>query len=145
MPPQPNQSPPLRHLCRYRELYLTAGLLAAVFGASHLFTRWPVIPADLAVGVMIAGAGLGLWIWRRRRRRMVAASIARARTMLKDRINNQLQIVMAHLTPIDGPLESDRARLSEVTQAVYAVARILDELSPGSVSAWHQDDPSARD
>jgi hypothetical protein len=66
--------------------------------------------------------------------------IAQVRGLLRDRINNHLQIVMFSLA---GSRESaaadpDRARLALAMDAVAAVSRTLDELSTDSLRRWRE-------
>jgi len=127
----------LNHLAQYRELYLTTIALLLILSAECVFgPALPPVAAEVVTAITVTALGLSAWLGRRRQARLVAQAIAEARAMLKDRINNQLQIVMTHIDPGLGGYAADRERLREATEAVYAVSKILDDLSPQAMRTW---------
>ena len=66
--------------------------------------------------------------------------IAEIRGLLRDRINNHLQIVMFSLAGSrdSAAADPDRARLALAMDAVAAVSRTLDELSTDSLRLWRE-------
>ena len=78
------------------------------------------------------------WALRRRAEAARRRVIAEIRGLLRDRINNHLQVVLFSLT--DGSDRAtqadDRARLGQAISAVAAVSRTLEELSPDSLRRW---------
>ena len=91
--------------------------------------------AALAACVLQAGA---YWTIRRRREAARQAVIAEIRGLLRDRINNHLQVVLFSLTegPGRGRPDDDRERLAQAIAAVAAVSRTLEELSSDSLRRW---------
>lgn len=126
------------HFLRHIELYLTAvGLLVILLvpGFFSIEQRVLVI-AITAVGVGVVH-GLLFWLVRRRQRLVREALLQDLRGMLKDRINNKLQVVLVHAVAPAGDLSADdRARLKEVAESVMEVSQLLDRLSLESLSAW---------
>jgi hypothetical protein len=95
----------------------------------------------------LAGAALGacvlqavvLWVLRRRARAARQRLIAEVRGLLRDRINNHLQVVLFSLAEQDATASrADRERLAQAMTAVAAVSRTLDELSTDSLRAWRE-------
>jgi hypothetical protein len=78
------------------------------------------------------------WALRRRAHAARQAVVAEIRGLLRDRINNQLQIVLFSLTDkTDRATQAeDRARLGQAIGAVAAVSRTLEELSADSLGQW---------
>jgi hypothetical protein len=110
-----------------------------------------VVPLALELGTNIqelAGAALAAcvlqgwlhWLLRRRAARVRRELIAEVRGVLRDRINNQLQVVMFSIAGSrdSGATDSDRARLALAMEAVAAVSRTLDELSTDSLRRWRE-------
>ena len=108
-----------------------------------------VLPLALELGTDVqelAGAALAAcvfqatahWALRRRREATRQAVIAEIRALLRDRINNHLQVVLFSLA--DGRVRSspdeDRERLAQAIAAVAAVSRTLEELSSDSLRRW---------
>ena len=108
-----------------------------------------LLPLALELGTDVqelAGAALAAcvfqatahWALRRRREATRQAVIAEIRALLRDRINNHLQVVLFSLTDGGGrssPAE-DRERLAQAIRAVAAVSRTLEELSSDSLRRW---------
>jgi two-component sensor histidine kinase len=108
-----------------------------------------LLPLALELGTDVqelAGAALAAcvfqatahWALRRRRESTRQALIAEIRGLLRDRINNHLQVVLFSLADGRGrssPAE-DRERLAQAIAAVTAVSRTLDELSSDSLRRW---------
>lgn len=82
--------------------------------------------------------GLVFWAVRRRYRRVRLEMIAELRAMLKDRINNQLTIVLMSVTQRrDSRVsEAERELLQAAIDATVTVSRVLDELSMESLTGW---------
>jgi hypothetical protein len=121
------------------ELYLSAVVLGIVV----------LLPLALELGTDVqelAGAALAACVfqatahWALRRRAMAArqATIAEIRAVLRDRINNHLQVVLFSLAGQDaGPTApEDREHLAQAIAAVGAVSRTLEELSSDSLRRW---------
>jgi hypothetical protein len=110
-----------------------------------------VLPLALELGTDVqelAGAalaacvlqGLVHWALRRRAEAVRQALIGEVRGLLRDRINNQLQVVMFSLagTEARSGTPEDRRRLAQALVAVGAVSRTLDELSTDSLRRWKE-------
>jgi hypothetical protein len=95
---------------------------------------------ELAVTALAACVvqGLVFWAVRRRYRRVRLEMIAELRAMLKDRINNQLTIVLMSVTQRrDSRVsEAERELLQAAIDATVSVSRVLDELSMESLTGW---------
>jgi hypothetical protein len=129
------------HLTAHLELYLSVVALAVAL----------VVPLALELGTNaqeLAGAALAAcvlqgwlhWLLRRRAARVRRELIAEVRGLLRDRINNHLQVVMFSLA---GSRDSaaaapDRVLLALAMDAVAAVSRTLDELSTDSLRRWRE-------
>jgi hypothetical protein len=94
-----------------------------------------VLPLALELGTDVqelAGAALAACVFQ------AMAHWAEIRGLLRDRINNHLQVVLFSLT--DGTDRAtqaeDRARLGQAINAVAAVSRTLEELSTDSLRRW---------
>ena len=110
-----------------------------------------VVPLALELGTdtqELAGAALAAcvlqgwlhWLLRRRATRVRRELIAEVRGLLRDRINNHLQVVMFSLAGSrdSAATDPDRARLALAMDAVAAVSRTLDELSTDSLRLWRE-------
>jgi hypothetical protein len=108
-----------------------------------------LLPLALELGTDVqelAGAALAAcvlqatayWMLRRRRDAVRQAVIAEIRALLRDRINNHLQVVLFSLAEGSGRAspEEDRERLAQAIAAVAAVSRTLEELSSDSLRRW---------
>jgi hypothetical protein len=95
--------------------------------------------AGAALGACVVQGGL-LWVLRRRARAIRQQLIAEVQALLRDRINNHLQIVVFSLAEQDaGAATADeRERLAQAMSAVAAVSRTLDELSTDSIRQWRE-------
>jgi hypothetical protein len=82
--------------------------------------------------------GVLLWVLHRRARAIRQRLIGEVRGLLRDRINNHLQVVLFSLTEhgSEPRTADDRERLSLALAAVSAVSRTLDELSTDSLRRW---------
>jgi len=129
------------HLTAHLELYLSGVALAVAL----------VVPLALELGTDIqelAGAALAAcvlqgwlhWLLRRRAARVRGELIAEVRGLLRDRINNHLQVVMFSLAGSrdSAATDPDRALLALAMDAVAAVSRTLDELSTDSLRRWRE-------
>jgi hypothetical protein len=129
------------HLTAHLELYLSGVALAVAL----------VVPLALELGTDIqelAGAALAAcvlqgwlhWLLRRRAARVRRELIAEVRGLLRDRINNHLQVVMFSLAGSRdaAATDPDRALLALAMDAVAAVSRTLDELSTDSLRRWRE-------
>lgn len=129
------------HLTAHLELYLSGVALVVAL----------VVPLALELGTdtqELAGAALAAcvlqgwlhWLLRRRATRVRRELIAEVRGLLRDRINNQLQVVMFSLAGSrdSAATDPDRALLALAMDAVAAVSRTLDELSTDSLRLWRE-------
>jgi hypothetical protein len=107
------------------------------------------LPLALELGTDVqelAGAALGAcllqgvvhWMLRRRAARVRRQAINEVRSLLRDRINNHLQVVLFSLAESGAHSETleDRERLGAALEAVAAVTRTLEELSTDSLRRW---------
>ena len=121
------------------ELYLVAVTLSVAL----------LVPLGLELGTdaqELAGAALAgcvvqgtlLWVLRRRATAIRQRLIAEIQGLLRDRINNHLQIVLFSLAEQGAGASTtlERERLSLAMGAVSAVSRTLDELSTDSLREW---------
>jgi hypothetical protein len=128
------------HVAAHVELYLAAVTLCVVL----------LVPLALELGTdtqELAGAALAacvvqatlLWVLRRRATKIRQRLIAEVQALLRDRINNHLQIVVFSLAEQDAgaATAAERERLAQAMSAVAAVSRTLDELSTDSLRRWH--------
>jgi hypothetical protein len=108
-----------------------------------------ILPLALELGTDVqelAGAALAAcvfqgtahWALRRRAKAARQAVIAEIRGLLRDRINNHLQVVLFSLASGNGgwTTAEERDRLAQAIAAVGAVSRTLDELSSDSLRHW---------
>jgi hypothetical protein len=127
------------HVAANVELYLAAvsvGLALLLPLALELGTDTQEL-AGAALAACVIQAAL-LWVLRRRARAIRQQLIAEVQALLRDRINNHLQIVVFSLAEQDaGAATADeRQRLAQAMTAVGAVSRTLDELSTDSLRRW---------
>jgi hypothetical protein len=127
------------HVTRNLELYLM-GLSVALALVIPLAIEVTTNDRELAVTALAACVvqGLAFWLIRRRARRVRGEMVAELRAMLKDRINNQLTIVLMSVTQRFGYRDSanERELLEAAIAATSAVSRILEELSMESLRRW---------
>ena len=128
------------HLAGHLELYLS-GLSLTVILLLPLALELGTDVQELA-GAAIAACmiqGLVHWLLRRRAEAVRRRLLAEVRALLRDRINNHLQVVLFSLAGSSrGALadEEGRARLAMAIDAVGAVSRTLAELSTDSLRRW---------
>lgn len=128
----------LDHLARNFELYLM-GLSVALALTIPLAIEVATDDRELAVSALAACVvqGLVFWLVRRRFRRVRREMIAELRAMLKDRINNQLTIVLMSVTERSRrDVRAERELLQAAIAATNAVSRELEELSVESLRMW---------
>ena len=127
------------HVLDHLELYLV-GFSVAIALALPFAIEVGTNDQELAVTALAACVvqGLVFWAVRRRYRRVRLELIAELRAMLKDRINNQLTIVLMSVTQRRDSRVSDAERelLQAAIDATVTVSRVLDELSMESLSGW---------
>lgn len=127
------------HLTAHLELYLSVVALAVAL----------VLPLALELGTDVqelAGAALGAcvlqgvlhWLLRRRAAAVRQELIGEVRGLLRDRINNHLQVVLFSLSESGArlPTADERDRVALAMAAVTAVSRTLEELSTDSLRRW---------
>jgi hypothetical protein len=128
-----------RHISSHVELYLSGAAVVVAL----------LLPLGLELGTDVqelAGAALGaclvqgliLWLLRRRAAAVRRQLIGEIRALLRDRINNQLQIVLFSLAQGGSGTgsEDDQARLALAMKAIASVSRTLEELSAASLRRW---------
>ena len=127
------------HVAANVELYLAAVSVSVAL----------LLPLALELGTdtqELAGAALAacvvqaalLWVLRRRATAIRQRLIAEVQALLRDRINNHLQVVLFSLAEQDAGASTvgERQRLAQAMTAVTAVSRTLDELSTDSLRQW---------
>ena len=127
------------HVAANVELYIVAVTLCVVLLvplALELGTDTQELAAAALVGCVVQG--LLLWVLRRRAAAMRQRLIAEVQALLRDRINNHLQVVLFSLAEQDAGAvtAAERERLAQAMGAVTAVSRTLDELSTDSLRRW---------
>jgi hypothetical protein len=127
------------HVAANVELYLVAVTLCVVLLvplALELGTDTQEL-AGAALAACVVQAGL-LWVLRRRATAIRQRLIAEVQALLRDRINNHLQVVVFSLAEQDAGAATagERERLAQAMAAVTAVSRTLDELSTDSLRRW---------
>lgn len=130
----------MRAFLRNIEIYLTiAGLaltmLVPSLGGWHNDDWWRVA----AITATIVGIlhGLIFWVVRRRQRQVRATLIAELRAMLKDRLNNQLMLLVGETT-LQADLVTDGPLVEVVNTHAQRVKTLLDNLSDESLRAWQR-------
>jgi hypothetical protein len=126
------------HLARNFELYLM-GTSVALALTVPLAIEVTTDDRELAVTALAACVvqGVVFWLVRRRFRRVRREIIAELRAMLKDRINNQLTIVLMSVTQRGyRDVRTERELLEAAIAATTAVSRELEELSIESLRMW---------
>lgn len=126
------------HFLRHVELYLTGVGLLVILLVPSFFS-----PEQRLLAIAISAVGVGVvhgvlfWVVRRRQRLVREALLQDVQGMLKDRINNKLQVVLVSAVSSHADLSADdQARLREVADSVKEVTQLLDRLSLESLSAW---------
>lgn len=119
------------------ELWLSgAGLVVilavpALFGESGMASWQIMAMTAIVVGVL---HGSIFWFIRRRQRVERARAIDEIRRMLKDVVNNQLQIALWNLPAVEG--HDEREKVAAVTRSLEAVSKALEALSEESLQSW---------
>ena len=147
--PNPAQSPNRRALSwaiRHLELILTGAGLAVILAVPQCFPATARVMAAAVTATLVGVVhGLIFWSVRRRQRQMRAALVADLQSMLKDRINNRLQVVLLNAGESSSDMRADdRTRLDEIATAVREVSQLLDVISLESLSAWQSRYPHIR-
>ncbi len=114
------------------ELWLSAAGLAVILAVPALFSGdvgpWKLAAVTaIAVGVI---HGLIFWLVRRRQRRVRAETIGEVSEMLRDVVNNQLTVILAH-RGVRRAEDVERVRTS-----VHAVSQAVNSLSEESLRSW---------
>jgi hypothetical protein len=127
------------HVMNHLELYLVAFSVAVSLSlpfAIEVGTNDQELAATALAACVLQG--LVFWAVRRRYRRVRLEMIAELRAMLKDRINNQLTIVLMSVTQRrdSRASEAERELLQAAIDATVTVSRVLDELSMESLTGW---------
>jgi hypothetical protein len=128
----------VHHLARNFELYLM-GLSVMVALIIPLAIEVDTNDRELAVTALAACVvqGVVFWLVRRRLRQVRRDMITELRAMLKDRINNQLTVVLMSVTQRGyRDVQCERELLEAAISATNAVSRVLEELSMESLSRW---------
>lgn len=99
--------------------------------------------AAVTAAIVIVGHGLFFWTLRRRQEQRDAALIAGLRQMLRDRVNNQLQVVFDKAIQLRMHSEGNGGdpiaeQIAEIFAATREVARTLDELSMQKYESWRE-------
>jgi hypothetical protein len=127
------------HAMSHLELYLV-GFSVAIALALPFAIEVGTNDQELAVTALGACVvqGLVFWAVRRRYRRVRLEMIAELRAMLKDRINNQLTIVLMSVTQRrDSRVsEAEQELLQAAIDATVTISRVLNELSMESLTGW---------
>jgi hypothetical protein len=128
-----------RHLAAHAELYLSAVAVATAL-ALPLALELGTDVQELAGAALAAcvAQGLAHWLLRRRAAAVRRELIGELRALLRDRINNHLQVVLFSLAErgTGQGSDEDRRRLAQAMAAITAVSRTLDELSADSLRRW---------
>lgn len=130
------------HFLANLELYLTGVGLALTlaipmfFGPAHFWKAFGMIAVLLSVV-----HGLLFWAVRRRQRNVRAELLREVRGMLKDRINNQLQVLFDKAVSLRMDTHSNggdptAAQIADVFEATRAVARTVDQISIEGLTLW---------
>ena len=129
------------HLTAHLELYLSVVALAVAL-VVPLALELGTNAQELACAALAACALQGWlhWLLRRRAARVRRELITEVRGLLRDRINNHLQVVMFSLAGSSDSANAapDRVLLALAMDAVAAVSRTLDELSTDSLRRWRE-------
>lgn len=89
----------------------------------------------MTAGVLALGAGVGAV--QRQRARERERTLAEVRGMLRERLSGPLHTLLrAAVPPGDPPGAEERARISEIVNAVRSVESTLELISADAVRAW---------
>ena len=120
------------------ELWLSAvGIVVILLVPRLLLGRLPNYWATMAVTAAAVGVlhGLIFWFVRRQQRRVRHDAIRSLQSMLKDRINNQLTVILGNVQG-DTQRGPDREGLVAIRKAVEEVSALLGTLSEESLRRW---------
>jgi hypothetical protein len=127
------------HVAANVELYLVVASLSVAL-LFPLALELGTDVQELAGAALVACVVQGtlLWVLRRRATASRRRLIAEVQGLLRDRINNHLQVVLFSLAESGAAAATaaERERLSQAMSAVAAVSRTLDELSTDSLRRW---------
>lgn len=127
------------------ELWLSGVGLLVILAVPSILLRetapyWEVM-ALTATGVGIVH-GTIFWLVRRRQRAIRRQAIVDIRGMLRDVVNNQLTVILAHLP--DATVSSHEAPVENVRGAVERISTLLGSLSEESLRTWEARYPPSR-
>jgi predicted alpha/beta hydrolase family esterase len=127
------------HVASQVELYLSAIALGIALVVPFLLELGTDVQ-ELAGAALVACVVQGLlhWLLRRRAAAVRRQLIGDIRGLLRDRINNHLQVVLFSLagSGTAAASDEDRERLALAIAAVTAVSRTLEELSTDALRRW---------
>jgi hypothetical protein len=126
----------MHRFTEHLELWLTAaGLVVILLLTPLLFPGGAGWTATALVATVVGALhGVIFWLVRRRERVRRRVLLAQVRGMLKDRVNNQLQTILGHVSSIPDP---DVATLRDIEMAVREIADIVGSLSEETLEDWH--------
>src|SRR5579859_3116569 len=109
------------------------GLIPVIIGSPSQATWQLVALIAILLGIL---HGLIFWLVRRRQRQVRRATIREIQEMLKDRINNQLTVLLINSTLHPGEQLDEAEQLAGMQRAIHSVTTLLDTLSEESLSSW---------
>lgn len=126
----------MKRLLAHMELVLTAIGLIVIWLVPALFLeptsdRWKAT-ALTAIVVGIIHAFI-FWVVRRRQRQVRNKVIADIRGMLKDRVNNQLMVILMSVPTSTYEIE----QLKDIHRSVTKISNHIETLSEESLQTWH--------
>ena len=121
------------------ELWLSFAGLLVIFDLPRLVgvgdsDTWKV-SAEVAIAVGVLHGCL-FWIVRRRQRAIRRQVIEELRTMLRDRVNNQLAVITMALSEVDDPALAES--MTDLQGAVARMSELVGSLSDESLRAWQE-------
>lgn len=119
------------------ELWLSgAGVVVILVVPRLLFAHQDRYWTAMAITALIVGVLHGgiFWFIRRRQRQVRGQAIRELQGMLKDRVNNQLNMILMHVELESGT--DSRASIEGVQKAVNDVSQLLNSLSEESLRSW---------
>ena len=132
-----------RHFRDNIEVYLTAvGVvltlaMPVILGVSGY---WEVAAITALVISVVHGAIF--WTIRRRQRQIRLELIGEMRSMLNDRINNKLTVVLAGIAAPAGTPTEEAENLEQALDAAQGISQTLRELSDESLHRWRTHYPA---
>lgn len=129
----------MRGFLDHIELWLSAAGLLVIFGLPRLVgasvdDAWKV-SAEVAVAVGVLHGAI-FWLVRRRQRAIRRQVIAELRTMLRDRVNNQLAVITMAISESDHGAIAES--MSDLEGAVARMGELVNSLSDESLRAWQE-------